>query len=708
MSVAMSQSAEAALLDRRDPGVGLRVVFAVGTGGRYLALPYAEWSESVFVRFAFRVDAWAGGGALMGGAQHAEAGEVWSLELDPAGSELRLRSPWAETISAALPGMGRWATVEVGYERGGAGLGLWINGIEVGRRGLAAQAAGVEAVWLGGLFKSPDAAGVLSLDEWAVGNRYWGPVRVEPASEYANDPARWLVVYNTAAAESAAWVECYRQARRVPLGQLLGIALPGQEVIGWAAYQALREAVEGYLDRNGLRESVLGVLLGHGVPGYVQDPGVDQVVPIGSLLHKAAAGGLAEGNPVGLAETLTRPTAASLQGIRLTARIDGADFARSMELTERAESLAGQVLPGGDRLWVDRLPGGSSLALPAEQLAAWSEGLDRQRLRLETVSNVGEADGGADYSVIERDACYWGWNERLPAEGFFGEPAGSRVVYVQLRLAGGATAADSVRGTATTNWVEAALAAGYAAVIASSRVDSSGVVPRPGPFFEALRRGWTLGEAWLLAQPFVGTGYYLVGDPLLTVGIPGEGWDVYGPLARAEDLVPGQPLAALPLGQTEHALGTEAVPGDGETALYLVQRRGGREGNDSGFRALRAGRQNGAASGPPPVVAWPTRSGWRWREGQGGATAVLLLAERLPAGMDVRVELLTDAAEASGIVAAVGRDARVVEVPLDTVSEPTRYRWRVAVSGGLPALTPWSAVRDADVSERVSITLLES
>ena len=80
-----------------------------------------------------------------------------------------------------------------------------------------------------------------------------------------------------------------------------------------------------------------------------------------------------------------------------------------------------------------------------------------------------------------------------------------------LQLDPGSVTGGTVRSGLESNWVEAAVGAGYVCAAGSSRVYSTGAVPYVRAFFEGLRRGWTLGEAWFVANPILGEGLFLLG-----------------------------------------------------------------------------------------------------------------------------------------------------------------------------------------------------
>src|SRR5262249_43341077 len=150
--------------------------------------------------------------------------------------------------------------------------------------------------------KASGASGVIDIDEIVLADEPIGPVLVAPTSDFADDAARWLVVYNSAEPDSVAWAERYRAARGVPFANLLGLPLSSNEEISALEYDDLRAAVAGYLNDNHLDAQVMGILLGYRVPGYVDLGGFGDRSAIASLLYDvntlAAFNGLAvDGTP---------------------------------------------------------------------------------------------------------------------------------------------------------------------------------------------------------------------------------------------------------------------------------------------------------------------------------------------------------------------------------------------------------------------------
>ncbi len=677
-------------------------------------MPLGGVKDRVHVRVMLRGGAAAGGAAWIAGGLDGDRVNTWHVDYDADTKVARLVVGDEHVLEADV-GERPWHAVEVKVDASAGEAALWVDGLL--RDELSGDLSGAVTAyaWLGAVFKDTALAGVIDLDEWAVGESYIGPVVVEPTGAHADDPARWLVVYNASVAGAWDWAEAYRAARGVPYANLLGLALPTEEVIDGPGYAALVEAVNAYLAQTGLDEQVMGVLLGHGVPGYVDfhDLGEQHLDPVPALMHSPASDHWPVFNHLAADAMPQRPTFADMLGWRMTARMDGADVAASQALIERADGVMaaglGEAGAGGGRLWFDPFAGGD----PAQdwgtaQMLDWWQSIDRQRTRLaaQISGDVSEPGQSASFESIAEDAWYWGWGQPAVVTGFFGEPGGRRVCCVELSLPG---EARTLRSGGGSNWIEAALSAGYASAAASSKSYSPSAVPYPRPFFEALRRGWTLGEAWMVALPMVREGLYLVGDPLMRVGFERAGWDVYGPMRRVTELRDDEPAAMRRAEARSLALGEALRPVEGEAGYYVVRRVDEAGRREAGLRGVRVINDQGVARRPAWMPVWPGHRDWPVRV-EAGEVVVRAVWERDIAACGVSEVVLegkADGASEPVTMAALTPQPRqrVAEVRVALPEMSGRYRWRVVSRDGVAQMTPWSAVVRPRAKREVGIEL---
>ena len=703
MGVMLTQSGDAAFGDRGE--VGMRATLEAGGDGAFVAQTLGAARDRVHVRVAVRGKEASGGAVWIAGGLDGDQIGRWHLDHDTDAKLVRLVVVGEHVLEAGV-GERDWHVVEVKVDASAGEAALWVDGLLRDELSADLSSAVTAYAWLGAVFKDTALTGVIDLDEWAIGESYIGPVVVAPTSEHANDPSRWLVVYNASVAGPVAgawdWAEAYRAARGVPYANLLGLELPTAEVIDAAQYAALAEAVNDYLAQTGLGNQVMGVLLGHGVPGYVDFHGWGDAFldPVPALMHVPATDSLPASNHLAADAVPARPTFGDMFGWRMTARMDGATVAASTALIERADGVMaaglGEAGAGEARLWFDPfVSGGPVVQWNVAQMLDWWQSIDRQRTRLagELSGEVDEPEELASFDAIAGDGWYWGWGQASVPTAFFDEPAGRRVCCVELTLAG---EARTLRSGGEANWIEAALEAGYASAAASSRAYSASAVPYPRAFFEALRRGWTLGEAWMVAVPMLREGLYLVGDPLMRVAFERGGWDVYGPLHRVTDLREDQPAAMVRSAARSLVLDEALRPGAGEAGHYVLRRVDEAGRREAGVQGVRVINDQGAARQLAWMPAWPGHRDWPVRV-EGGDAVVRAVWEREVSACGVSAVVLEGQIDGAPEVVTIAEltsqpRQRVVEVRVGLPAVSARYRWRVVSGDGVAEVTAWSAV----------------
>ncbi len=278
-SVAMHQRSEAAFPDRpaalntgpAAPSVaatGARVLISAGQDGRYLEHTLPAPAPVLHARLLIRPGTATGGVVTVLQALDDTGHETLRLTYDTTARRVTATIATHE-ITGSLAAALSWHTVEVKLDTLADQAQLWVNGRSVDTATGSGDFTPLQtrSVRFGAIYKQSTLTGALALDEWVTDTAYVGPVPVAPTATHAADPARWLVIYNTATDDSVTWVEAYRQARRVPFANLLGLALPTDEAIDETQWTALRDAVFSYLTLNHLSGQIAGLLVGYGVPG---------------------------------------------------------------------------------------------------------------------------------------------------------------------------------------------------------------------------------------------------------------------------------------------------------------------------------------------------------------------------------------------------------------------------------------------------------
>jgi uncharacterized protein (TIGR03790 family) len=535
-----------------------------------------------------------------------------------------------------------------------------------------------------------------------------------PTSPYADDPARWLVVCNSSDADSLAWADDYIAARGVPTVNRCALPLPTGETITSAQYASLSAGIGDYLAAHNLTDQVLGILLGYRVPGVISGPAARSVA---SMLHAAGPAGSPQANPLAsTTDTITRPTTANLQGLRLVSRIDAPSLTQAKALVDRATILKQQGLGDGlgAGIWLDpwTMPTELTTGL-MEQMFAWSRSLARQRSRLPLyLSAPADPEGEVGFAGVHNDGFYWGWQATATTSGFFTSPAGRRVFAFELPTAG--ATALALRQDDAGGPVSAALAAGYAAAAGSVAPVSVDALPAIAPFMEALRRGWTLAEAWFVACPWLRREMVLVGDPLLNLAFPRAGWDLFGPLARLEDFDAAQPLAHRRADERTLALELAQRPSEGAQAFYVVRAVDHQGRSEAGVTAVCVTQALSAAAALPAGAIWPDAPGWPVaRQDQHLVASIGFALPLVGSGWS---DITLEAQIEGGAIQTIWQHAvtrtdgwtRWLHAPCGVPAVTTRYRWRLTQAQGASVVTDWSAPVPAGSSSLPALTPLEA
>lgn len=709
--VVLIQSEQAAFPDRPESGgVGVLVSMVGGTDGQSVEHDLGNGYEVVHTRVLLATGTGASGRVTVIRGIGADGTDSFRVELDCSTREVTLVMGTLTTIVADLPEALPWHCLEVGFDGLNGHGELWLNGVSMGSIDGASIGPSVAKVMLGGMLKDATTIGELYLDEWVVSDRYIGPVVMEPLSDHADDPRRWLVIYNSGDPESVAWAEHYRSARRVPFANLLGLNLSGTETIGTSEYVALRSAILSYLRTNELDSQVMGLLFGYKVPGYVDFAGFGDLDSIAGLMHDL--GTLPKANPLGRDAVPTQPTKDNLQGLRLTARIDAPTLGEAEAFVTRSIALETTGLGDGSNatIWLDpyTTPGEGTNSQIAS-MSNWASGIDRMRTRLPLVlSATVDPQAEVQFESIHHDGFFWGWSAATVPNGFFVSPSGSRVFCFQLHSAN--PTASTLRANTPANWVQAAVSAGYASAAGASRSYSPTAMPYIRPFFDALRRGWALAEAWFVANPLPTQGLFLVGDPLLTVAMPRQGWDVFGPLSRLENLVPESPAVALRDQENEALLATSSRPGSGAEAYYVIRHIDSLGRSEAGARMVRVANVDGAAVLPPLAPCWPDTGPWSVLIEDGYAKPRIVWDRPIRSCRVSTVELLgmfDGNAEQVLRVLTPEPSKSFIEAVVEMPAISALFRWRVHSPGGAVLETPWSSVVRAAESPSKPLQIVE-
>lgn len=714
MSVALTQSPTAAFPDRPrvGGGVGLNVQASIGSAGAAVDTDLGVAVSAAHLRLMLHAGDLADGSIMLARGEDVDAGFVVGIVFSPGDRTVSLRLGDATALSSAPLDALPWHHVEASIDADAGSATLWVDGQRVDDATRLTLSAIRRVAW-GAPRKHHQCSGTCAIDECVVATSYVGPVVVAPASPHADDPARWVVLYDRGNPESVAFADAYRSRRGVPFANLIALDAPTGETLTAAEYADVAQRVNDYLALNGLTQHVLGVLLGYALPAFVETGPGDRVESAAAWMHTAETAPLPTVNPLAQDDAPTRPTADNLAGLRLTATLDAPTLADALERLDRADDLRDRAMDTQrSTLWFDPYFSDSEFAASAtQQLVAWSGSADREALRTPTRWSRDPAEDDASFASfaeVSEDGFFFGWSEAVPPAGLFAEPVGERAVSYQFNPA--QPTALTLRVAEADDWIRRPLSAGYAAAIACSRSTSYGHAPFARPFFESLRRGWTLAEAVMTAMPMLAEGFFLCGDPLLTLRTPRIGWDVFGPFASTGDLDPEAPAARLPAASTSWPLPVNGA--EAPQSRLIVHRSGASDESPCSFAWIPVASGGEHVTMRTAALQWPVQSGWPVRGIDGRLEFAVLWATLAPATPPDTAQLQQQAAEGGPVEtvyeANVAPHATSFVVRLDRGQEALRYRWRLLRGESELAASAWSRWIDASAAQEIPLTILES
>jgi len=117
------------------------------------------------------------------------------------------------------------------------------------------------------------------------------------------------------------------------------------------------------------------------------------------------------------------------------------------------------------------------------------------------------------FPYLKHDSFYWGWFTDRATESFFKSTDTERIFFYNADL----DSAFTVKNTVAGNFCPLAILNDYVSVAGAMSDPGEDGFLRPRPFFDALYRGATIGEAYLYSNPYYNWTMALFGDPLVQV-----------------------------------------------------------------------------------------------------------------------------------------------------------------------------------------------
>lgn len=714
MAVTIQQTNEAAFPDRARDGLGMRVHLTDQPGADSLVLEHHRLHpvSELHVRVMLAIRELPAGAVTLMRGLNPLGRECFDLVCHAQGPRIELRPAWGESIMSAPLVALPWHCVEMRVSAAQGEVELRVDGRIEGSVTVSPAESHrfiTQTILIGGVSRDSQTTGAVDLDEWIVAGQPIGPVCGSPSSAHADDPARWLVIYNRDLPDSVAWAHFYQQHRAIPFANLLGLSVSSAESIPFSDYLQIMQSIEEYLLHANLKDQIVGILLGFGVPGYVNHFG--SLIPTGSLLHRVSSIPGPVYNPLAWGD-LVRPTIPQFHDARFTARIDAPHLQAACAITERSLQLEQDGLSGVEfstlHLNAHTIRTGQT-SVTIDNMLAWSADLDASRLRIPLDVNAPVSDPmEAPTQVLQRDGFFWGWCLNPQKLQFADDHAGTRVLLAPFRPDG--PTCHSLRIQDDDNVVLRGMASGYLAAIGGSGTWSMSAFPVVSRFFNALRNGWTLAEAYLVASPVLRENLFLIGDPLMRVPMPRAGFDVLGPAARTEELEVVRPVAILRSSQHDSELPVTARPSNQAIGVCQVRRVDELGRSELGCEPVRFAVHQSRPQSPPLLPIWPCHENWRVPVRNSRLHLYAKWDRPLTMLDGIEIRLLSQVGDQIATVrtwpTSDRRDSVGVELPLPP--NKTRFTWELQTRAGVIARTDWSEWVTPTPAPTQSLTLLEA
>lgn len=219
-------------------------------------------------------------------------------------------------------------------------------------------------------------------------------------------------------------------------------------------------------------------------------------------------------------------TSNDAEGVYITSVIDGPSKQTAIRLIERSIDVDNQLFVAG-RVYCD--PYG--LKISDDQLQYQEDIIDfidneSSNLGLETLTTVDTLKITTEptFTSFQGDSFYWGWYLPSYSQNLFFDQNERRVFLYNADNESATNIKNDFDVDGSDPWCNIAIniEPGYAACAGTISETAESNYLRPRPFFEALHRGTSLGEAFLFSSPVIDSRIFLIGDPLMTVLFPAE------------------------------------------------------------------------------------------------------------------------------------------------------------------------------------------
>lgn len=303
-----------------------------------------------------------------------------------------------------------------------------------------------------------------------------------------------------------------------PTGQKVPIACGPAEILNSEAEfntQVLNPILAAITDLETYGFNVWCVVLGHNVPGGFTD-GDDVISSTSRIARIHHSFSKKTRNDLYNRTQFRLYNADDKDFCLVVARIDSGTLTGSQAIINRSAIIKKQVFVNGT-FYIDPYSNLDDVGVAEYQ----QDIVDFQNTLLPFLNLDSWSTGNDPYSdaiipVVQDDSFIWSWYTDRGSLSFFK----SSNAFRYFAYNGDFDGAYVIRTITDRRWPALYLASGYAATAGAMSDPTVEGLLRPYPFFNALLRGATLGEAYTYALPFVDWTITLVGDPLMKVSFP--------------------------------------------------------------------------------------------------------------------------------------------------------------------------------------------
>jgi uncharacterized protein (TIGR03790 family) len=332
-------------------------------------------------------------------------------------------------------------------------------------------------------------------------------------------PENVVVVYREGDSESQEFAQRYQQIHGLSDAQLLAVPCSAIEVLN--DFDTFREEVETPISEALVNEplsnyTVYAFVLMPRVPGgfHHEDDVVSSTSRLSRIGHAFSKKIL---NPLYDRKTFKRFDGDDLEVARICTRFDSPTGAITRQWFDNTETAVSQLFTTG-KFYLDPYSAfrGHGSSRYEQELLFFHDSL-LQRLGLEVFTSF-QVDPYIDAFIpaVQEDSFFWGWGADRGSLSYFRTTTALRGFFYNGDFDG----AVSMRDVDARTWPLLAIRQGYVATAGAMSDPTIDGFMRPTPFFDAMFRGATLGEAMLFSVPHLDWTMAFFGDPLLKFNFP--------------------------------------------------------------------------------------------------------------------------------------------------------------------------------------------